>query len=81
MEEPGGDAPAPSHAHQGKQQLCMPESPTFLPIPIFPNYGLSELVVVQKTYSNASISAVMGGVQFPIWTIDRQHNDQPPQLF
>ena len=48
MEEPGGDAPAPSDAHQGKQQLCLPESPTFLPIPIFPNYRISELVVVQK---------------------------------
>ena len=55
----GGDAPASSDADRGKQQLW---SPTFLPITILPNYCLSEPVVVQKTYSNASISrAVMEG--------------------
>ena len=55
----GGDAPASSDADRGKQQLW---SPTFLPITIPPNYCLSEPVVVQKTYSNASISrAVMEG--------------------
>lgn len=79
MEESGGDAPASSDADQGKQQLW---SPTFLLIPIFPNYCLSEPVVVQKTYANASISrAVMGGAQFPIWTIDRQHNDRAQSLY
>ena len=75
----GGDAPASSDADRGKQQLW---SPTFLPITILPNYCLSEPVVVQKLtlMPQSAGQSWKGGAHFPIWTIDRQHNDRAQHL-